>query len=241
MGTSSLPSFWLVLMTLGLVSFTSLLYISRHQDHNLNAQLRSSTVSSPTSSAQENIMLQLKDYVRELEDVVRNLNSSSITAAVTRKNGHHPNNNSMGIHPASISSQTITKDTKQDQPQERFMEGMYLLNDDNNTKEWLESLSRKLRCLRLHLGSVYLYHTRKAAGTTVRDILMQVASQQWKVPYYETEGIVLPAEVLALPGALTVTTLRDPVSRALSLYWYEHVGWFDGVLKQTSRCKSLRE
>jgi len=26
----------------------------------------------------------------------------------------------------------------------------------------------------------------------------------------------------------------------MSLYWYEHVGWYSGVLKQTERCKSLK-
>lgn len=108
------------------------------------------------------------------------------------------------------------------------------------TKQWLNQLSAKIECLRLHTGSVYHYHTRKAAGTSIRDVLTMV-SAKWTVPYYETEGIVLNNGLLDLSGALLVTSLRDPISRILSLYWYEHVGWYDGVLKQTSRCKTMME
>jgi len=114
------------------------------------------------------------------------------------------------------------------------------VTEESVTKQWLQALSSKLKCLRIGKGSIYLYHTRKAAGTTVRDILMAV-SAQWRVRYYETEGILLPGAFVGMSGVLSVTSLRDPVKRIMSLYWYEHVGWFDGVLKQTGRCKTLRQ
>lgn len=114
------------------------------------------------------------------------------------------------------------------------------VTEESITKQWLQALSSKLKCLRIGKGSIYLYHTRKAAGTTVRDILMAV-SAQWRVPYHETEGILLHGSFVGMAGVLSVTSLRDPVKRIMSLYWYEHVGWFDGVLKQTSRCKTLRQ
>lgn len=112
--------------------------------------------------------------------------------------------------------------------------------DESITKQWLSQLSAKLLCLRLKSGGIYLYHTRKAAGTSIRDILAYMAAE-WHVPYYETEGIVLDRKMLDKSGFLSVTSLRDPVARVMSLYWYEHVGWYDGVLKQTERCKSLKE
>lgn len=113
--------------------------------------------------------------------------------------------------------------------------------DDKVTSQWLSSLASKLLCLRLKSGGIYLYHTRKAAGTSIRDILATIAAT-WHVPYYETEGVVLNRDIIDKKnGLLTVTSLRDPVSRILSLYWYEHVGWYDGVLKQTERCKTLKQ
>lgn len=39
---------------------------------------------------------------------------------------------------------------------------------DDLTKDWLTILSFKLGCLRLRKGSIFLYHTRKAAGTSIR-------------------------------------------------------------------------
>ncbi len=60
--------------------------------------------------------------------------------------------------------------------------------------------------------------------------------------YFETEGVVLDSRLLEHhQGVTSVLTLREPVNRILSLYWYEHVGWCDGILKQTQKCKSLVE
>jgi hypothetical protein len=112
---------------------------------------------------------------------------------------------------------------------------------DDHHKAWRDQLFLKLKCLRLKQGTLYLYHVRKAAGTSIRDV-MHAMSKTWRVPYFETEGIVLDSHLLEHhKGITSVLTLREPVNRILSLYWYEHVGWFDGILKQTQKCKSLVE
>jgi hypothetical protein len=117
--------------------------------------------------------------------------------------------------------------------------GFISINDRH--KAWRDQLFLKLKCLRLKQGTLYLYHVRKAAGTSIRDV-MHSMSRTWKVPYFETEGIVLDSHLLEHHKGLTsVLTLREPVNRIMSLYWYEHVGWFDGILKQTQKCKTLVE
>ena len=75
------------------------------------------------------------------------------------------------------------------------------------TELWKEKLLRKLICLRMKKASIYMYHIRRAAGSTVREVLHQVALR-WGARYHETEGPVLNADFLALPGLLTITTLR---------------------------------
>lgn len=100
---------------------------------------------------------------------------------------------------------------------------------------WSDQLISKIHCLK----GIYLYHIRKAAGTTVRDILT-TASMQSKIPFYETEGLTLNCLFLEDKQLLLVTSLRHPIKRAISMYWYEHVGWFDGVKKETNKCKTLK-
>lgn len=56
-----------------------------------------------------------------------------------------------------------------------------------DTSRWKEQLFNKMLCLYVKRGSIYLYHVRKAAGTTLRDILQFVA-MRWSVSLYETEG-----------------------------------------------------
>lgn len=48
------------------------------------------------------------------------------------------------------------------------------------------------------------------------------------------------AQQAAGASLLSVVTLRDPIDRILSLYWYEHVGWFDGIQKKTEKCATLK-
>lgn len=238
--SSSLPSMWLLLLTLVLVSFTSLLYITKHRDnHDSSNGMRGSKMSrikDNNGHDTKSLFNELQGYVHMLEDVVSKLNSSSVIS--DHKLTHIETDNKGLVVDRKV--WPPPKHTNQESfTAENSNEGTV---DDVETKKWLEQLSHKLRCLRLHTGGVYLYHTRKAAGTTVRDIIAQVADQQWKVPYYETEGIVMPQSVLKVPSLLTVTTLREPIKRVLSLYWYEHVGWYEGVLNQCkARCKTLNE
>ena len=60
-----------------------------------------------------------------------------------------------------------------------------------DSASWFARLTSKLQCLHQRRGAVYLYHVRKAAGTTIRDLLTQ-STVRWGVPLYETEGISLP-------------------------------------------------
>ena len=111
---------------------------------------------------------------------------------------------------------------------------------DADMARWHAQLTRKLRCAQSHRGGIFLYHVRKAAGTSVKDVL-QHASQRWRVPLYETEGLSLDPRFLVPQSLLSVVTMRDPVERVLSMYWYEHVGWYDGILKQPEKCKTLQQ
>jgi hypothetical protein len=115
---------------------------------------------------------------------------------------------------------------------------------------WSRGLLHKLACLRRGGGGVFLYHVRKAAGTSIRDVLEQ-ACKRWHVSLFETEGLSLDAAFLSYGGSsgraqgagalLSVTTLREPVQRAISMYWYEHVGWWDGIQKKTEKCHTLAD
>ena len=58
-------------------------------------------------------------------------------------------------------------------------------------ESWYVRMTSKLSCLSQRRGAVYLYHVRKAAGTTIRDLLTQ-ATVRWGVPLYETEGVSTP-------------------------------------------------
>lgn len=111
---------------------------------------------------------------------------------------------------------------------------------DPEHERWKQKVAAKLSCLRSRRMAFYLYHVRKAAGTTVRDVTRLIAFRQ-RVPFYETEGIVLNERLLSIPELFTVITFRDPIARIFSLYWYEHVGWFSGILKQPHRCKTMQE
>lgn len=114
-----------------------------------------------------------------------------------------------------------------------------LSGDPDNTR-WEQQLTRKLRCAASHRGGIFLYHVRKAAGTSVKDVLHH-ASTQWRIPLYETEGLSLDPRFLVPQSLLSVLTMRNPVERVMSMYWYEHVGWYDGILHQPEKCKTLSQ
>ena len=108
------------------------------------------------------------------------------------------------------------------------------------TAEWAARLVAKVGCGGGASGGasgVFLFHTRKAAGTTLREYLERVLSGGpgkgrragaprggGKELLYESEGLALDPRFLSLSltrGVVTVTTLRHPLARAKSLYWYK--------------------
>ena len=106
---------------------------------------------------------------------------------------------------------------------------------------WAASVSRKSRqCVQNRHGALYLYHARKAAGTSLRERL-QASARAHRVELLETEGVTLDERFLALDGVVSATTLRDPIERAVSMYWYEHVGWWDGIQHDPSKLKTLHD
>ena len=104
---------------------------------------------------------------------------------------------------------------------------------------WGARLARKQRCLAAGAGGFYLYHARKAAGTTLRAAL-QEAARRHRVAYWETEGLSIDPMFLGLRSIITVVSVRDPIRRVLSMYWYEHVGWHDGILHDPAGLRTLR-
>jgi hypothetical protein len=113
------------------------------------------------------------------------------------------------------------------------------------TDEWAARVRSKAACLRAHREGVldstgggvgfFLYHARKAAGTTLRGYLEGLCAGTYSPRpralrgsgdggcLFETEGLSLNPEFLRLANTggrvVTATTLREPVARALSLYW----------------------
>jgi hypothetical protein len=117
----------------------------------------------------------------------------------------------------------------------------------SDTEAWEKRLRAKLDCLNKKKSAFYFYHQRKAAGTTVRELLRQSATAM-SVPFFETEGISMHSDFSSRyihssdkaddsMSLLSVISLRNPVDRIVSLYWYEHVAWFDEVLRQPAKIK----
>lgn len=70
-----------------------------------------------------------------------------------------------------------------------------------------KQLNLKLSCLNKHLGGFYLYHFRKAAGTTIRNFIKR-SSLLYRVSFHETEGKVLHPGLLKIPGIISLISLR---------------------------------
>jgi len=71
-------------------------------------------------------------------------------------------------------------------------------------------------------SGAFLLHTRKAGGTSLRSWLLEMGLQ-----VKEVEGPVFRPGTYSRPDTLMVTSLRDPVERAISSYNYE--GRWGGV------------
>jgi hypothetical protein len=112
------------------------------------------------------------------------------------------------------------------------------LKIDPHYLTWKENTYSKLVCLKNKKAAFYLYHVRKAAGTTIRD-MMKLISFRSRVPFYESEGMVLHQPFLEMKQLFTIISFRDPISRIISLYWYEHVSWFHSIVKKPEKIKSM--
>lgn len=92
----------------------------------------------------------------------------------------------------------------------------------NDDFEWYDRILNKFKCLFNSQGSLYLYHMRKAAGTTIHNIMNTANLRYVSREIYYTEGITLDNKLLNQQGLMTVTSFRHPIDRIISLYWYEH-------------------
>lgn len=226
-GISSLSHLVLFFVLICLISFAGFIYLtsSRHPE-------QTGKIATADSHKLYN---DLASYVQTLEDAILRKEKQLLGMGNTQENvvGDHSlskNGRLESAHTGAEQSHGHTQHPISVKPE---------MLSDAVTTEWVAKLSSKLLCLRLKKGGIYLYHTRKAAGTSIRDVLTYIA-REWHVPYYETEGIVLNSDIIKKSGLLSVTSLREPIARIMSLYWYEHVGWYSGVLKQTERCKTLK-
>lgn len=69
--------------------------------------------------------------------------------------------------------------------------------------------------------TIFLYHTRKAGGSTLRVWLEKVARKH-NLAFVVEEGTILSQQnPVFRDRTLYITALRDPVERVVSLYWYE--------------------
>lgn len=208
------PSGWIILfLIIGLVIFPYILFLSGKSPFESSAE----TVASPSTSLR---VKAVKSYVEKLENEVGRLETHDSSADST-----------------GAGASRMTQSTQANDSNSAVLNAVQTIDPDFS--KWKSSLQEKLNCKAKRMAIFYYYHARKAAGTSIRDA-MKLSARLSTIAYLETEGVVLDAAILDSPGMISVTSLRDPVSRVLSLYWYEHVGWYSGILKQPQRCKTLR-
>lgn len=119
-------------------------------------------------------------------------------------------------------------------------------------QSWKSTLLSKTACLRAGqgdrnqfvafinvIGMLFFHHARKAAGTTLRNILTSIARKH-RIKLLESEGITLQTSAItSTPALLSVTLLRQPIARIISLYWYEHVAWYHDVKKDMKQVSTM--
>ena len=110
------------------------------------------------------------------------------------------------------------------------------------TTAWFNAIVPKLTCMRsgkAGSASIFLYHVRKAAGTTLREVF-QHYSRKHRIQFHETEGLILEHKFFDTPNLISCITFRNPVERVVSLYWYEHVAWYYTITKEKEKTKPIR-
>jgi hypothetical protein len=93
------------------------------------------------------------------------------------------------------------------------------------------------------INGIYLYHVRKAAGTSLRTFFQDL-SYCMRISYFETEGKVLNSQLVSSESnvsLLSVISFRNPIDRIKSLYWYEYVSWYYNVIKKPEKIHSFSE
>lgn len=105
---------------------------------------------------------------------------------------------------------------------------------------WFQRVSAKINCLKSREARTFFYHTRKAGGTTIHDWLTTMANG-WHIQYLELEGKSLDPLLLQEKSVFSITSLRDPIDRILSLYWYEHVAWWYDIKHEPKNCRTLAQ
>lgn len=106
-------------------------------------------------------------------------------------------------------------------------------------KDWTTRFLGPSLCEQQHRRNVFHLHMRKAAGTTVRSFLEGV-TQKSRSNYIESEGVSISRQFRPLEGITTVLSMRHPVERVFSMYWYEHVAWWHDIKKDMSKCSTMK-
>ena len=109
-----------------------------------------------------------------------------------------------------------------------------IIIDDDGVKTWSQEIKRKLTCLHARKGSIYFYHVRKAAGSSIKDVL-DFAAKRFRVKLLFTEGKTIDERLLDPNGIFKVISFREPTARITSLFWYEHVSWYATVKKEPNK------
>lgn len=85
-----------------------------------------------------------------------------------------------------------------------------------------EEMARAQECFRRVEGYAHLVHMRKAGGSTLRYHLSELVKRQRERLVYATEGDTFNASCFKDQGELVfITSMRHPISRLVSAYWYE--------------------
>jgi len=114
----------------------------------------------------------------------------------------------------------------------------YIAPEISENSSWAYHFYVKAHCVKTYReGVIYLYHMRKAAGSSLRAALQQI-SRLYRVQFLETEGLTLDKSVLAEKITSSVV-IRNPIDRILSLYWYEHVDYYFTVKKTPRNCSTF--